>query len=246
MISLAPDDEPGELHRRRADHRRSFSEAEAQNLARVLKSGALPVQLADPEPSQNVSPTLGKDSLRAASSPASSASLLVLLFMIVLLPHARRRRRRRRRRLRCADLERDLVALARPPASRCRCRASPASSCPSASPSTRYVVFFERLKDEVRAGRTHAQRRPARLHRRVAHDRGRRPRVADRRVRAVVPDGRLGAQLRVLPRALHAAATCSSRTSSPARSVLLLARTKWMAQAQGDGHRGDATRRWRR
>ncbi len=41
----------------------SFSEGEAKNLARVLRSGALPVQL-QTQTVQNVSPTLGKDSLQ--------------------------------------------------------------------------------------------------------------------------------------------------------------------------------------
>ena len=44
-----------------------------------------------------------------------------------------------------------------------------------------YVVFFERLKDEVRLGRTLRASARARLLGRLAHDRRRRRRVADRR-----------------------------------------------------------------
>jgi preprotein translocase subunit SecD len=91
-----------------------------------------------------------------------------------------------------------------------------------------YVVFFERLKDEVRAGAP-AQQRAARLRRRLAHDRHRRPRVAHRRVRAVVPHRRVGAQLRLLPRPVHACdLVCRYFFTRPA--VLLLART------EVDGH----------
>ena len=72
-----------------------------------------------------------------------------------LLPAARPRRvvgPRAHRDARSSRWSRTLVERAR--ASRSRSRASPASSCRSVSPSTRYVVYFERLKDEVRTGKT--------------------------------------------------------------------------------------------
>ena len=59
-----------------------FSESEARNLARVLNSGSLPVQL-QVESVQNVSPTLGKDSLRAAWLSGLVGVGLVLLFMVL-------------------------------------------------------------------------------------------------------------------------------------------------------------------
>lgn len=58
-----------------------FTEGEARNLARVLNSGALPVQL-QVESVENVSPTLGEDSLRAAWISGLVGVGLVLLFMI--------------------------------------------------------------------------------------------------------------------------------------------------------------------
>ena len=59
----------------------AFSESEARTLARVINSGSLPVQL-QLQSVQNVSPTLGKDSLRAAWVSGLVGVLLVLLFMI--------------------------------------------------------------------------------------------------------------------------------------------------------------------
>lgn len=59
-----------------------FGESDARNLARVLNSGALPVQL-QLESVENVSPTLGKDSLRAAWISGLVGVALVLLFIIL-------------------------------------------------------------------------------------------------------------------------------------------------------------------
>jgi preprotein translocase subunit SecD len=59
----------------------SFTEGEAKNLARVLNSGSLPVQL-ELQSVQNVSPSLGKDSLRAAVISGLVGVLLVLIFMV--------------------------------------------------------------------------------------------------------------------------------------------------------------------
>ena len=61
----------------------NFSESEAKELAKILKFGAVPVQM-EPQSVETVSATLGKDSLRRRrSSPACSGSLLVVIFMIV-------------------------------------------------------------------------------------------------------------------------------------------------------------------
>ncbi len=59
-----------------------FSESEARNLARVINSGSLPVQL-ELRSVQNVSPTLGADSLRAAWISGLVGLILVLIFMVL-------------------------------------------------------------------------------------------------------------------------------------------------------------------
>ena len=58
----------------------NFSEKEADDLALVLKYGALPVKL-DPQAVQTVSATLGKDSLRAGVIAGVIGVALVILFM---------------------------------------------------------------------------------------------------------------------------------------------------------------------
>jgi preprotein translocase subunit SecD len=60
----------------------NFQESEAKDLARVLKSGALPVRL-EVQAVQIVSPTLGDDSLNAAIVSGLIGVLLVLLFMML-------------------------------------------------------------------------------------------------------------------------------------------------------------------
>lgn len=60
----------------------NFQESEAKDLARVLKSGALPVRL-EVQAVQTVSPTLGDDSLRATLVAGAIGLALVLLFMLL-------------------------------------------------------------------------------------------------------------------------------------------------------------------
>ena len=60
----------------------NFKESESKDLARVLKSGALPVRL-EVQAVQIVSPTLGDDSLNAAIVSGLIGVLLVLLFMLL-------------------------------------------------------------------------------------------------------------------------------------------------------------------
>jgi preprotein translocase subunit SecD len=60
----------------------NFKEGEAKNLALVLRYGALPVQL-EPQAVQTVSATLGKDSLRAGVIAGVVGVALVILFMFV-------------------------------------------------------------------------------------------------------------------------------------------------------------------
>jgi len=130
----------------------SFSEGEAKNLARVLRSGALPVQL-QTQTVQNVSPTLGKDSLKAAIVAGSIGVLLVLLFMlayyrllgIVVIGGV----------VVSGALIWSVVALLSRTSGLALSLAGITGIIVSVGVTVdSYVVFFERLKDEVRAGRS--------------------------------------------------------------------------------------------
>ncbi len=59
----------------------TFSQSEAKDLALVLRYGSLPVTL-EPQTVQTVSPTLGEDSLRAGLLAGSLGLMLVVLYMI--------------------------------------------------------------------------------------------------------------------------------------------------------------------
>ena len=59
-----------------------FAKDEARDLARILKYGGVPVQL-EPQAAQTVSATLGKDSLRAGLIAGFVGVLLVLILMIL-------------------------------------------------------------------------------------------------------------------------------------------------------------------
>ncbi len=61
----------------------NFTEASAKNLALVLNYGALPVQLGNPISNETVTPTLGKSSLRAGLAAGIGGLLLVLLYTIL-------------------------------------------------------------------------------------------------------------------------------------------------------------------
>lgn len=130
----------------------SFAESEAKNLARVLRSGALPVELTT-QTVQNVSPTLGSDSLRAAIVSGLVGVALVLLFMILYY------------RLLGVVVVAGVVVSGALIWSVISLLSKTSGLALSLSGITgiiisvgvtvdSYVVFFERLKDEVRAGRT--------------------------------------------------------------------------------------------
>ncbi|MDO8390177.1 MAG: protein translocase subunit SecD [Actinomycetota bacterium] len=130
----------------------SFSESEARNLARVLNSGSLPVQL-QLESVQNVSPTLGKDSLRAAWISGLVGVGLVLIFMVLYY--------RMLGFIVIAGLTVSgsilwsIISIL----SRTQGLALSLSGIAGIIVSVgvtvdSYVVFFERLKDEVRSGKT--------------------------------------------------------------------------------------------
>jgi preprotein translocase subunit SecD len=130
----------------------SFTQSDASTLAKVLNSGSLPVQL-QLQSVQNVSPTLGKDSLKAAWISGLVGVGLVLLFMALYY--------------RTLGL---VVALGLTVSgsllwgivcwlSRTNGLALSLSGIAGIIVSVgvtvdSYVVFFERLKDEVRTGKT--------------------------------------------------------------------------------------------
>ncbi|MGD9995611.1 MAG: protein translocase subunit SecD [Ilumatobacteraceae bacterium] len=130
-----------------------FSEREAKNLARVLKSGSLPVRM-ETQSVQNVSPTLGRDSLDAAiiSGAIGVALVLVMLtlyygtllgftvFSGVAVGGA---------------LLYSVISLLSKTQGLALSLAGVAGVIVSVGVTVdSYVVFFERLKDEIRGGRT--------------------------------------------------------------------------------------------
>ncbi|CAB4867153.1 unannotated protein [freshwater metagenome] len=130
----------------------SFTKAEAAKLAQVMNSGALPISL-QAEAVQNVSATLGKDSLRAALIAGAIGIALVLAFMFFYY-----------RRLAivvvvglCVSgaLIYSITSLISRFYNGVLSLAGVAGLIVSIGVTIdSYVVFFERLKDEIRAGRS--------------------------------------------------------------------------------------------
>lgn len=129
-----------------------FSPDEARNLARVINSGSLPVQL-QLESVQNVSPTLGSDSLRAAWISGLFGVFLVLLFMVLYYKSLG---------LIVAvgitvsmSLLWSIVTLLSKTQGLALSLSGIAGIIVSVGVTVdSYVVFFERLKDEVRSGKS--------------------------------------------------------------------------------------------
>lgn len=130
----------------------SFKESEAKDLARVLKSGALPVRL-EVQAVQIVSPTLGDDSLHAAIVSGLIGVLLVLLFMMVYY-----------RLLAIVVVigitlsglvQWNVISLLSSTNGLALSLAGIAGIIVSIGVTVdSYVVFFEKLKDELKSGRT--------------------------------------------------------------------------------------------
>ena len=130
----------------------SFTEDDAKNLARVLNSGSLPVEL-ELQSVQNVSASLGKDSLRAAVISGLVGVLLVLVFMVAYY-----------RMLGfivaigitvSGCLLWGIVTWLSVSSGLALSLSGIAGIIVSVGVTVdSYVVFFERLKDEVRAGKT--------------------------------------------------------------------------------------------
>ena len=130
----------------------NFKESEAKDLARVLKSGALPVRL-EVQAVQTVSPTLGDDSLQATLVAGAIGIALVGLFMLLYY------------RLLALVLVLGLVVSGGilwnvitflSDASGLALSLSGAAGIIVSVGITvdSYVVFFEKLKDEIKAGRS--------------------------------------------------------------------------------------------
>jgi preprotein translocase subunit SecD len=130
----------------------NFKESEAKDLARVLKSGALPVRL-EVQAVQIVSPTLGDDSLNAAIVSGLIGVLLVLLFMILYY------------RLLALIVvfgiaisglvQWNVISLLSTTNGLALSLAGIAGIIVSVGVTVdSYVVFFEKLKDELKTGRT--------------------------------------------------------------------------------------------
>ncbi|MGA0153586.1 MAG: protein translocase subunit SecD [Ilumatobacteraceae bacterium] len=130
----------------------NFKESEAKDLARVLKSGALPVRL-EVQAVQTVSPTLGEDSLRATLVAGLIGIALVLLFMILYY-----------RTLAIVGVGGlvvsggilwNVITFLSASSGLALSLAGAAGIIVSVGITIdSYVVFFEKLKDEVKAGRT--------------------------------------------------------------------------------------------
>lgn len=130
----------------------NFSESEAKDLARVLKSGALPVRL-EVQAVQTVSATLGEDSLRAAVIAGLIGIALVLVFMILYY--------RSLALVVVAGLavsgaiQWNIISLLSKTNGLALSLSGIAGIIVSIGVTIdSYVVFFEKLKDEVKAGRS--------------------------------------------------------------------------------------------
>ncbi len=113
----------------------SFGQGEAEDLAKLINYGALPVQLKKISV-ENVSPTLGQDQLDAGIIAGIIGLAPRRALHARLLPVARPRRDRRPRAEWRRPVRADRRTSVSRSGSRSRSRASPASSCRSVSPST--------------------------------------------------------------------------------------------------------------
>lgn len=129
-----------------------FSERDAKDLALVLRYGSLPVQL-EQQDAQTVSASLGKDSLRAGLIAGGVGALLVLLYMVFYY-----------RKLGVVvlaglavwgSLQWSIISWLGETQGLALSLAGATGIIVSIGVTVdSYVVFFERLKDEVRAGHT--------------------------------------------------------------------------------------------
>ena len=179
----------------------NFTEETAKNLAAILNAGSLPVNLTQ-QSVQTVSPTLGTESLKEGI--IAGAAGLILLFLYLLFYY---------RLLGIvawfgmtiwAIAAITLISLAGKSFGYALTLAGVAGLVISLGVTAdSYIVFFERLKDEVRAGRVAPDGGAARVPARLQDDRGRRHRDRDRGRGAVLHRGELGPRVRADARRRH-------------------------------------------
>jgi preprotein translocase subunit SecD len=129
-----------------------FDQAEAQNLELVLRYGALPVQL-EQETVQTVSPSLGQDSLRAGLVAGAIGTAMVLLYLVFYY-----------RALGLvvvggmiiwSALQWSVISYLGATQGLALSLAGVTGIIVSVGVTVdSYIVYFERLKDEIRSGRT--------------------------------------------------------------------------------------------
>ncbi|MEO6317655.1 MAG: protein translocase subunit SecD [Acidimicrobiales bacterium] len=151
-VRSAPTIQQGSFQRDEIQISGSFSESEAKDLALVLRYGSLPVNL-EPQTVQTVSPTLGEESLRAGLIAGLVGLGLVVLYMIAYY-----------RALGVVVLLGLMVWSALNYAIICWLGQTQGLALSLAGVTglvvsvgvtvDSYVVYFERLKDDVRLGRT--------------------------------------------------------------------------------------------
>ncbi len=152
VVKSAPVVQTGTFTRDQIQITGNFTEREAKNLALVLNYGALPVPL-EPQAVQTVSASLGQDSLRAGVVSGIIGLLLVVLFMLVyyrrlglVVPAGL---------LLSGALLWSIVSYLSETRGLALTLAGITGIIVSIGVTVdSYVVYFERLKDDVRLGRT--------------------------------------------------------------------------------------------
>jgi preprotein translocase subunit SecD len=152
VVQSAPEIQQPSFERDQIQISGSFTEGEAKDLALVLRYGSLPVNL-EPQTVQTVSPTLGEDSLRAGLIAGLVGLGLVILYMMIYY-----------RALGVVVLLGLLVWSALNYAIICWLGQTRGLALSLAGVTglvvsvgvtvDSYVVYFERLKDDVKLGRT--------------------------------------------------------------------------------------------
>ncbi|MEA3020317.1 MAG: preprotein translocase subunit SecD, partial [Actinomycetota bacterium] len=152
IVQSAPQIQTATFTRTQIQISGNFKEKEAKNLALVLRYGSLPVQL-QRQDAQTVSASLGKDSLRAGLLAGAVGTFLVLLYMVlyyrllgaVVLAGL----------MVWASLEWAIVSYLGATQGLALSLAGVTGIVVSIGVTVdSYVVFFERLKDEIRRGST--------------------------------------------------------------------------------------------
>ncbi len=231
VVQSAPNINPG-ITGRQVEISGNFTQGEAKDLALVLRYGALPVQFDQHKQTiESVSPTLGKDQLSAGIVSGLIGLGLVALYMLLYY--------RLLGLVVVAGLALTgmlfftVISYLSSAHGLTLTLAGVTGIIVSVGVTVdSYVVYFERLKDEVRSGRTVRSSLEVGFTQSVPHDRRRRPRLLDRRRCAVCVRDELGEGLRAVPRHLDC--------DGPAARVHIHAPDGVRARAQPEA--GDAAR----